>query len=192
MEVANAPSWSSLREIALAQHGFFRLRDAREAGFSDQLLHKHRLAGRIERTARGVYRLTHFPAAEQDELVGLWLWSDEAGVFSHETALALHQLSDALPTRIHLTLPRESPRRSAAPPILALSYADIPETDRTWIGSVPVTAIGRTLRDAIDAGVDPALIEQAVAQAMARKLLRREDVRGIVPPRRRRPPKASP
>ena len=27
----------------------------------------------------------------------VWLWSEQAGVFSHQTALALHDLSDILP-----------------------------------------------------------------------------------------------
>jgi len=47
---------------------------------------------------RGVYRLEHFPAGEHEDLVALWLWTDRAGVFSHETALALHGLSDTLPS----------------------------------------------------------------------------------------------
>jgi predicted transcriptional regulator of viral defense system len=185
MSEAKKPSWNSLHEIALSQSGFFRSADAAEAGFSKQLLHKHVASGRIERAMRGVYRIAHFPSADQDELVGLWLWSDAVGVYSHETALSLHQLSDALPARIHMTLPRSGQRRTAAPALLVLHYANVADSDRTWVGNVPVTTIGRTLRDAVDAGVDPDLIAQAIAQGTARKLLRREDVRGIVAPKRR-------
>jgi predicted transcriptional regulator of viral defense system len=185
MSEAKKPNWNSLYQLALARGGFFRNVDAAEAGFSKQLLYKHVLAGRLERAMRGVYRLAHFPPGDQDELIGLWVWSDEAGVFSHETALSLHQLSDALPSRIHMTLPRSWERRAAVPPLLVLHHANVPESDRTWVGNVPVTTIGRTLRDAVDAGVDPDLIAQAIAQGTARKLVRREDVRGIVPPRRR-------
>jgi predicted transcriptional regulator of viral defense system len=185
MSEAKKPNWSSLHKLALVQSGFFRNVDAAEAGFSKQLLHKHVLSGRLERAMRGVYRLAHFPTGDQDELVGLWVWSGEAGVFSHETALSLHQLSDVLPSRIHMTLPRSWERRAAVSSLLVLHYANLPESERTWIGNVPVTTIGRTLRDAMDAGVDPDLVEQAIAQGTARKLLRREDVRGIVPLRRR-------
>ncbi|HEY0713455.1 MAG TPA: hypothetical protein VGF45_12330 [Polyangia bacterium] len=32
-----------------------------------------------------------------EELVTAWLWSDRAAVLSHQTALALHGLSDILP-----------------------------------------------------------------------------------------------
>jgi predicted transcriptional regulator of viral defense system len=189
MREATKPDWSSLYELALPQGGFFRTVQAATAGFSRQLLHKHVRSGRIEHAMRGVYRLAHFPPGDHDELVGLWLWSGEVGVFSHETALALYQLSDALPSRVHMTVPRSWDRRSAVPPIVVLYYASIPQSDRTWVGQLPVTTVGRTLRDAVDAGVDPDLVAQAVAQATARKLVGRSDVRGIVAPRRGRRPR---
>ena len=52
-----------------------------------------------------MYRLVEFPTGEHEDLVIAWLWSDRAGVFSHDTALALHNLSDALPAHLHMTLP---------------------------------------------------------------------------------------
>jgi hypothetical protein len=83
-------------------------------------------------------------------------------------------------------MPRSWRKRSAVPPILMLHQADVPESDRAWIGPVPVTAPSRTLRDAVDAGVDPSLVSQAAAEGVARKLLVRADVRGIVPASRGR------
>jgi predicted transcriptional regulator of viral defense system len=185
MSAAKKPDWSSLYELALPQGGYFRSVHAAAAGFSKQLIHRHVVSGRIEHAMRGVYRLAHFPPGDQDELVGLWVWSEEVGVFSHETALALYQLSDALPSRVHMTVPRTWARRLAVPPIVVLHYANIPESDRTWVGQLPVTTVGRTLRDSVDAGVDPGLIAQAVAEGTARKLVGRSDIRGIVAPTRR-------
>ncbi len=178
------PSWDALYELAVPQSGYFRNAHAAEAGFSKQLLHRHVLSGRLLHPMRGVYRLAHFPSGEQDELIELWLWSEEVGVFSHETALALHQLSDALPSRVHITVPRSWIRRTAVPSLVILHRANLPDSDRTWIEHVPVTTVGRTLRDAFDAGVDPDLLAQAIAEGTARKLVRRSDVRGIVPPTR--------
>ena len=81
---------------------------------------------------RGVYRVVHFPAGEQQALVEVWLWSDRAGVLSHETALALHDLSDLLPAQIHLTLPAAwHARRLRVPDGVVLHYADVDETERT-------------------------------------------------------------
>ncbi len=185
MPKINKSSWDALYELALPQSGYFRSAQAVGAGFSPQLLRKHVLAGRISHELRGVYRLVNYPRGEQDELVSLWLWSEEAGVFSHETALSQYQLSDVLPSRVHLTVPPTWRKRSAVPPILVLHHAEVSESDRTWVGAVPVTTIGRTLRDAVDAGVDPSLVAQAIAQGTARKILTRADVRGIVAPKRR-------
>jgi predicted transcriptional regulator of viral defense system len=182
------PDWAELRTLAAAQGGFFAVRQAAQLGFSPQLLASHVRNGRLLRARRGIYRLAQFPPVEHDDLVELWLWSQREGVFSHETALALHELSDALPTRVHLTLPRGTTRRST-PDGVVLHRADIPDADRMWIGLVPVTTPGRTLRDAVDDGIHPSLIEQAAREGTARGLLQREELRGIVQPRRGRPRK---
>jgi predicted transcriptional regulator of viral defense system len=180
-----APDWRALFQVAANQGGLFRADQATAAGFSPQLLRSHVLAGRLERTRRGIYRVAHFPTVENDELMELWLWSERLGVFSHETALVLHELSDAMPSRAHMTVPRSWARRRLSPPeLLILHYADVPVSDRTWLGLIPVTTPTRTLRDAVDANVDPDLIEQAVADGRARRLFRRVDLRGIAPLRR--------
>jgi predicted transcriptional regulator of viral defense system len=69
------------------------------------LLAHYQKTGRIARIRRGIYRLVHFPSGEQEELVTAWLWTDSQGVLSHQTALALHGLSDVLPAKIHLAAP---------------------------------------------------------------------------------------
>jgi hypothetical protein len=51
------------------------------------------------------------PAGEYEELVATWLWSEQQGVFLHQTALFLHGVADALPSRVHSTLPTNWRRR---------------------------------------------------------------------------------
>ena len=139
------PSWDALFEIASGQDGHFTTSEAAEAGYSPQLLAKHLKSGRFRRIRRGVYRITHFPAGDHEDLVVLWLWSDRRGLFSHESALALHDLSDALPTMVHMTLPRSwSHRRLRVPPGLILHHADVPEEECDWVGSIPVTRSPRS------------------------------------------------
>src|ERR1700723_2980935 len=99
------PVWQALYDIASSQEGLFTTQQAAAAGYSAPLLTHHQKVGRIARIRRGIYRLAHFPSGEQEELVTAWLWADAQGVLSHQTALALQGLSDALPGRIHLTLP---------------------------------------------------------------------------------------
>jgi predicted transcriptional regulator of viral defense system len=176
------PDWRSLYELAIAQGSYFRSAQVARFGFSAQLLRAHVLSGRLVRLRRGIYRVAHLPAPAQSDLIELWLWSGERAVFSHETALAMYGISDALPSRIHMTVPRAWERRRLAVPRLAvLHHADLPDSDRTWIDFVPVTTPARTLRDIVDAGVDPQIIDQAIADGLAKKLFGRADLRGIVP-----------
>lgn len=166
------PDRPRLYEISKSQDGFFSLAQAHECGYSSQLVRHHCKTGKFERVRRGIYRLSEFPTAEREDLMILWLWSDQLGVFSHGTALSLHGLSDLLPERIHLTLPEtQRSRRRARPPGLVLHYGEIPERETAWYGSVPVTSPSRTLRDCVAASLSPELLDQALEQAVERGLL---------------------
>lgn len=161
-----------LYEIAAAQQGYFSVTQAQDAGYSRQLLRYYNNTGKFERVRRGIYRLVEFPPGDREDLAVHWLWSEQLGVFSHATALSLHELSDLLPERVHLTLPEsERGRRRALPPGLVLHYAEVPELDRAWYGSVPVTAPRRTLLDCLADSLSPDLLTQALDQAVARGLL---------------------
>ncbi|MEM6961062.1 MAG: type IV toxin-antitoxin system AbiEi family antitoxin domain-containing protein [Myxococcota bacterium] len=166
--------WDDLYELAEGQSGHFSAQQADEIGFYPQRLQKYLLSKRIERVRRGIYRLTHFPPSEHEELVVYWLWTECAGVYSGETALNLHELSDALPAQQHLTLPESwASRRLRAPTGIVLHFADILDTDRSWVGPVPVTKPKRTVEDCIELHVQPDLVEQAIAQAKDRGLVTR-------------------
>jgi predicted transcriptional regulator of viral defense system len=172
LSTPSRPDWDCLFETAAAQDGYFTTRQAAEAGYSTQLLLKHIRAGRVARTRRGIYRLVHFPAGEHEELVTAWLWSEQAGVISHQTALALHGLSDALPTHVHLTLPSAWRRRRFREPAdVVLHHADVPPEDRTWFGPVPTTHPRRSLNDCAREGFSPELLRQATLQALRRGLV---------------------
>ena len=168
------PSWDGLYEIAESQQGCFTTAQAREVGFSDQLLQVHLHGGKIERLHRGVYRLTRFPSAgrEQEDLMVVWLWSHSSGVFSHETALRLFGLSDVLPARIHLTLPAAPAGRNLTPPEgVRLYFADFTPQECTFVGAVPVTKPSRTINDVAAVHGDANVVEDAVRQALHRGLI---------------------
>ena len=172
------PDWDRLYEVAAAQEGFFTTQQAADAGYSPQLLVHHVSGGRVVRVRRGIYRLVHFPAGEHEELESVWLWSEQAGVFSHQTALALHRLSDALPAQTHLTLPSAwRARRFRVPEGVVLHHADVPKQELTWFGPVPITSVKRTLNDCAREGLSPELLQQAAKQALRRGLV----VRGELP-----------
>ena len=175
-----SPSWDRLYHVAESQAGLFTLTQAEACGYSSQHLQKHLRAGRIRRVQRGIYRLTQFPAGEHEELVALWLWSGQAGVLSHETSLFLHDLSDALPDKVHMTVPTAwQKRRLRVPEGLVLHYGDLVESDRTWAEVVPVTAARQAITECIVAHVAPDLIEQAIRQARQRGLISGEGSRSL-------------
>lgn len=172
----SSPDWSSLLDLAVAQSGYFTTAQARALGFSPELLIHHTHARRILRARRGIYRVRHLPPQDDEDLVVAWLWSGREGVFSHATALALHDLSDMLPDTAELTLPlRWRARRLRVPAGVVLHYADLPVADRTWVGNVPTTSVGRTLRDCTEAPLPPDILDQATQQALRRGLLPPEE-----------------
>jgi predicted transcriptional regulator of viral defense system len=171
------PSWDVLYEIAAAQRGYFTARQARDAGYSSALLRHYVRTRQDQRVRHGIYRLAKFPASEHEELMVEWLWTGGVGVFSHETVLSLHELSDVLPTQFHLTVPTAwRHRRLTIPDGVELHYADLPTADRAWFGEFPTTTIRRTLDDAASDGTRPDLIIQAVEQAVARGLVALEEL----------------
>lgn len=81
--------------------GLLLTKDIVEAGISKQLLGKYVKKGYIERVARGIYLSKK---TFEDEMYVLQTRSEKA-VFSHETALYLHDLTDRDPLQYVITLP---------------------------------------------------------------------------------------
>jgi predicted transcriptional regulator of viral defense system len=173
----SAPDWGRLYEVASSQAGYVTNTQAAEAGYSLPLLQFYVHKGRLERIQRGILRLVHYPPGDNEDLVPLWLWSEQEGVFSHETALMLHNLSDALPAKRHMTVPLAwSKRRLRLPKGLVLHFAEIPKGARTWNGPVPLTTSLRTVVDCASADVADDLVRQAVQQGLRRGLFERAEV----------------
>lgn len=174
------PDWDTLFETAAAQEGYFTTAQAQAAGYSSQLLNKYVRTARISRWRRGIYRVTHFPAGEHEDLVTAWLWSAQEGVISHQTALALHQLSDVLPAHIHLTLPSSwKGRRLRLPEGIIVHHGDVPQGERTWFGPVPATKPERTLNDCARAALSPELLGRAAKQALRRGIVTRDELKDV-------------
>lgn len=170
------PTWDRLYGVAAVQNGHFTTAQAAAAGYSPQLLAKYLKNGKIVRVRRGIYRMVHFPGGEHEDLMVFWLWGQRAGIFSHETALALHDLSDVLPARIHMTLPTSwAGRRLRVPRGLELHYANISKAHTNWFGSIPLTSPARTLLDGIADNMAPELLRQAMHTGAQRGLFGREE-----------------
>ncbi len=163
------PDWWRLLEQAHAQGGYFTAKDAQMCRISSPLLRQNVQSGAVEWIQRGIYRLTTFPPHTQSDLLVLWLWSDRQGVFSHETALSLNELSDVLPNVVVMTVPPSwAKRRVKLPDGVELHPAVLPESDVMWVDAVPVTHPLRTVIDCERVGVSPEFVHVAVNQGIAR------------------------
>ena len=172
-----------LFEFAEQQQGFFTTKQAKAAGFAENTHPYHVQVGNWIREHRGIYRLALFPAANRPDLV-LWaLWSrnrneEIEGVYSHQTALSLYDLSDLNPAKLHMTVPTEFRRNSDVPSILVLHYASLPESDIQKAQGFKFTRPLRTILDVIEAGtVERNFIRQALRQAIDRGLITRQQIR---------------
>jgi len=184
----SSPDWDRLFEIASGQGGYVTNKQAAGAGYSLPLIHFYLQKGRLERAQRGILRLVHYPPGDHDDLIPLWLWSEQKGVFSHDTALMLHDLSDALPAKRHMTVPAAwSKRRFRLPKGLVLHFAEVPKAAMTWLGPVPITTPLRTVVDCAVDHVAEDLVRQATRQGIRRKLFTRAEVSaGLLRARRER------
>ncbi len=98
MHDATKPDVRGLETEAYGQHGYFRVAQTREHGISSQLLSHHVRQGRFDQVRRGLYRLRGFPSAEHDEMREKWMAvGTKKAVLSHQSALALLELSDVIP-----------------------------------------------------------------------------------------------
>jgi predicted transcriptional regulator of viral defense system len=176
MRRSNRESARTLFSTAISQGGYFTAKQAREAGYGYPHLDYHVAAGNFERVDHGLYRLTTIPPGEHDEFRRLALWSrnrkgQPQAIVSHESALVLHDLSELLPTAIHLTVP--SSFRKPPPRGCVLHKASLPSSDVEEREGFLATTPLRTLVDASLGDVSTEQLEKAVTEAIARGLVRR-------------------
>jgi predicted transcriptional regulator of viral defense system len=171
-----------LYEIAEDQQGFFTTKQAKAAGFAENTHPYHVQAGNWIREHRGIYRLSSFPRGERPDLM-LWsLWSrnrNEAvqGVYSHQTALSLYDLSDVMPAKLHMTVPKSFRRNSEIPRVLVLHFANLHQDDIGAVHGVRVTQAMRTILDLLEGGDVPlATLRQALREGLRRGLIRRSEI----------------
>lgn len=171
-----------LYSYAEGQGGHFTARQARNAGYADNTHPYHVRSGHWIRERRGIYRLGRFPLPSRPDLMLWQLWShnrngDPQGTFSHATALTLHDLSDAMPTRLDLTVPPGFQRMAAIPHVLRLHRARLIDKDIDTVDGVRVTTPIRTLIDVIrDDSLAQELLVQAVDQAIRLGLVMRRQL----------------
>ncbi len=149
-----------LYRIAETQGGYFTTKQAASLGYASNKRVYHVQAGNWLREHRGIYRLALFPEPDRPDLIQWWLWSRDrsdrpAGVYSHQTALSLHELTDVNPFRLDMTVPPPFRRGVPVPKILRLHYGHVSEAEQEILFRVPVTNALRTILDVWEEGSLP-------------------------------------
>lgn len=179
------PDVRGLEATAYQQHGYFTTSQARERGLSSQLLSHYVRGNRFERVRRGLYRLPGFPRPEDDEMREKWMAvGREKAILSHQSALALLNLSDNIPNAVHLLVGRRyrGLRRPAG--VVIHTRPDEEQVDTVWREGLALTAPARTLID-VAGEIQPEQLEMAVRQALGRGLLTARELEGEARRRRR-------
>ncbi len=160
----------ALFEIIEQQQGYFTAKQAAESGYQLGSQAHHVKSGNWARVERGIYRLTRFPQSDEEQLVIYSLWSrnragEPEGVYSHQTALSIHELSDVNPTKLHMTVPATFRRRAKTPKILALHRANLVVKEIEQRQGFSVTRPLRTIADLATAeSVSQDIVEQALSE----------------------------
>ncbi len=167
-----------LYTLAEAQGGYFTSADARSTGYDYPLQHFHIQRGNWIRVDRAVYRLKHFPTVDHEDLIRWWLWSRKQGVISHQSAAAVYDLGDVLPTRVHITVPLNFRKKPA--PGLMLHRKNLDTSDIEIRDRFPVTVPLRTILDLAEAHLDPEGLTLVVKDALRKGLVDRKALLSVL------------
>jgi predicted transcriptional regulator of viral defense system len=184
----NAPD--VLFEFAEGQEGYFTAKQAAAAGYQLGSQAHHVKSANWVRVERGIYRLARFPQSPEEQLVIYSLWSrnragEPQGVYSHQTALSIHELSDVNPARLHMTVPTAFRRRANAPGILILHRGELGAADVEQRHGFAVTRPLRAVADVAGAeSVSRDIVKQALTEGRQRGLITTQEISEL---RRSRP-----
>jgi len=181
-DAKHSDSQPQLFAIAEGQSGFFTAKQAEVAGYQRSNHPYHVRAGNWVREGRGIFRLKQFPVAEEADLV-LWsLWSRDrsdrpTGIYSHETALRIYDLSDVMPAKLHMTIPRSFRRNAPVPNVLVLHRANLQPTEVEERQGYSVTRPIKTLIDLIRAQTLPEeTLRSAFVEASQKGLITQTEI----------------
>jgi len=170
MPVGAKTAADALFAVAEGQQGYFTSKQATNAGYQLGSQAHHVKSGNWARVERGIYRLTRFPQSPEEQLVIYALWSRNRegrpeGVYSHQTALSIHELSDVNPAKLHMTVPVAFRRTAKTPNVLVLHRSNLDQKDIELRQGFAVTRPLRTIADlAVAESTARGLVQQALME----------------------------
>jgi predicted transcriptional regulator of viral defense system len=156
--------------LAEQNDGLVTAAQARALGIKDSVLARLTQRGKLERVARGVYRIPYFPADPLSQYREAVLWArashgPEQVAISHETALGVYGISDVNPAHVHLTVSKQARLRRQKPKWIVIHRSDLPPSDVTTHEGLPVTTVAKSVMDVMETTGRLGLARQALKDA---------------------------
>lgn len=164
----NKPNYDALYQIVEDQGGYFTSAQARDVGFSWERLSNNVKSGLFERVSRGVYRYVKYPSSRYEDLFIAWLRAGPEAVISHESALSVYELSDIIPTTVHVIVPRTASRRRRG---IKFHTNKLEENEVTSREGLLITTLPRTLADISKSGVAEEQIAIAIRDGIQKGIV---------------------
>ncbi len=158
--------------LALAEEndGLVTASQARAIGIVDSVLARLTRRGKLERVARGVYRIPYYPSDRLSQYREAILWArashgPENVALSHETALAVYGISDVNPSGVHITVPKDARLRRRKPKWIVIHRGTLSPSDVTMHEGLPATTVAKSVLDVVDETGRLGLARQAIKDA---------------------------
>lgn len=157
----------SVYDLAARQGGYFTTAQAQAQGVSRRSLSYRVDSGDLIRVGHGIYRLVRYPSQPFEDVIVACLWAGADSAASHETALAIYELTDATPLKIHITVPRPFRGRRRG---VVIYHAPLEVRERSVRDGIPITTVARTLAD-VALTSETATVVSAAEQSLSRGLI---------------------
>lgn len=159
-----------LLTLAEQNDGLVTASQARAIGIVDSVLARLTQRGKLERVARGVYRIPYYPSDKLSQYREAVLWvrashGPENVALSHETAWAVYGISDVNPSRVHITVPQDARIRRRKPKWIVIHRGKLTPTDVTAHQGLPVTTVEKSVLDVLHETGRSGLARQAIKDA---------------------------
>jgi predicted transcriptional regulator of viral defense system len=154
---------SQLRQLAVAQAGYFTARQATGNGIGTDGFRARIEAGLWIRIDTELFRMSDSPQTKFDEFARWCAWYEGAAVVSHQSAADLHGMGHLQPRFLHLST---LDQRTVPSNRLALHHRVLSDRDCEVVGCFRVTTPARTAVDLAAGGVSQEVLDELVGDAI--------------------------
>jgi predicted transcriptional regulator of viral defense system len=153
-----------LLDLAAAQNGLVTRRQAiDERDVHPTAVDALVARGRLKRVAHGIYRYPLLPGVEYEpDQVALLRTGDPDAALSHETALAIHDISDVNPSRYHVVVARPRRIRRNDNDRYVVHVQRLTPRQVTWWQQMPIVTPATAIEQRLEYGTPTYLLRQAL------------------------------